>query len=71
MKEVEQVEDITAIANPPISATEEAVLIATPVSSKVGGESSDGRHVAKVTPPSPTMAFQMVKTPLCEHVMGG
>jgi hypothetical protein len=57
VEEVEQVEDITAIAGPPISATEKVVPLATPVSSTVG---EDGRHVAEVTPPSPNMAFQMV-----------
>jgi hypothetical protein len=57
---VEQVEDITAvtaIAGPPVSATKEVVLLATPISSTVG---EDGRHVAEVTPPSPNMAFQMI-----------
>jgi hypothetical protein len=60
VEEVEQVEDITAItviAGPPVSATEEVVPLATPVSSTVG---EDGRHVAEVTLPSPNMAFQMV-----------
>jgi hypothetical protein len=57
VEEVEQMEDITAIVVPSVSATEEVVSIATPVSSTVGGESLDGRHVAEVTPPSPTMAF--------------
>jgi hypothetical protein len=36
------------------------VPIATPVSSTVGEESLDGRHVAEVTPSSPIIAFQMV-----------
>jgi len=58
--ENQQVEDITAITAPPVSATEEVVPIATPVSSTVGEESLDGRHLAEVTLPSPTMAFQMV-----------
>ena len=63
VEEVEQVEDITAIkaiTALPVFATEEVVPIATPVSSTVGEESLDGRHVAEATPPSPTMAFQMV-----------
>jgi hypothetical protein len=60
VEEVEQVEDITAITGPPVSTTEEVVPIATLVSSTVGEESLDGRHLAEVTPPSPTMAFQMV-----------
>jgi hypothetical protein len=60
VEEVEQVEDITAITAPPVSATEEVVPIATPFSSTVGKESLDGRHVAEVILPSPTMAFQMV-----------
>jgi hypothetical protein len=60
VEEVEQVEDITAITAPPVSATEEVVPIATPVSSTVGEKSLDGRHMAEVIPPSPTMAFQMV-----------
>jgi len=63
VEEMEQVEDITAItaiAAPLVCATEKVVPIATPVSSTVGGESLDGRHVAEVTPPSPNMAFQMV-----------
>jgi hypothetical protein len=38
VEEVEQVEDITAIAGPPISATKVVVPIVTPISSKVGGE---------------------------------
>jgi hypothetical protein len=54
------VEDITAISALSVSATKKVVFIATPVSSTVGGKSLDGRHVAEVTPPSPTMAFQMV-----------
>jgi hypothetical protein len=60
VEEVKQVEDITAItaiAGPPVSAIEEVVPLATPISSTVG---EDGRHVAEVTPPSPNMAFQMV-----------
>jgi hypothetical protein len=60
---VDQVEDITTITvvmAPPVSVTEEVVSIATHVSSTVGEESLDGRHMAEVTPPSPTMAFQMV-----------
>jgi hypothetical protein len=60
VEDVEQVEDITAIteiAGPPVSATEEVVSLAIPVSSTVG---EDGRHVAEVTPPSLNMAFQMV-----------
>jgi hypothetical protein len=62
VEEVEQVEDITAITAIEgllISATEEVVPLATPVST-VGGEPLDGRHVAEVTPPSLNMAFQMV-----------
>jgi hypothetical protein len=57
VEEVEQVEDITA---PPVSATEKVVPIVTPVSSSIGEEPLDSRHVAEVTPPSPNMAFQMV-----------
>jgi hypothetical protein len=60
VEKMEQVEDITAIAGPPVSATEEVIPLATPVSSTVGEESLHDRHMAEVTPPSPTMAFQMV-----------
>jgi hypothetical protein len=60
VEEVDQVEDITAITALPVSTTEVLVPIAIPVSSTVGEETLDGRHVAEVTPPSPTMAFQMV-----------
>jgi hypothetical protein len=60
VEEVNQGEDITAITALPISTTEVLVPIATPISSTVGKEILDGRHVAEVTPPSPNMAFQMV-----------
>ena len=36
MEKVDQVEDITALTAPPVSATEVVVLNATPVSSTVG-----------------------------------
>ena len=36
------------------------VPIAIPNSFTVGDEPLDGRHVAEITPPSPTIAFQMV-----------
>jgi hypothetical protein len=57
---VDRVEEITAITAMPVSTTEVLVPIATPISSTVGKETLDGRHVAEVTPLSPTMAFQMV-----------
>jgi hypothetical protein len=60
VEEVDQVEDIMAITALPVSTTEVLVPITTPVSSTVGKETLDSRHVAEVIPPNPTMAFQMV-----------
>jgi hypothetical protein len=57
VEEMVQVEDITAITALPVSTTEVLIPIATLVSSTVGEETLAGRHVAEVTPPSPTMAF--------------
>ena len=55
MEEDDQVEDITTLMAPPVSATEVVVPNATPVSSIVGKETLDGCHVTEVTPPSPSM----------------
>jgi hypothetical protein len=60
VEEEDQVEDITALVAPPISATEVVVTNVTPVSSTVGKETMDGCHVAVVTPLSHAMAFQVV-----------
>ena len=60
MEEVDQVEDITALTVPPVSATEVVVSIATLVSSTVGEEALDGCHVANVKPPSLAVAFHVV-----------
>jgi hypothetical protein len=60
VEEDDQVEDITALTAPPVSATEVVVPNATPISSAVGKETLDGCHVAEVTPPSPAMAFHVV-----------
>jgi hypothetical protein len=57
---VDQVEDITALTVPPVSATEVVVPIATLVSSTVGEETLDGCHMADVTPPNPVVAFHVV-----------
>jgi hypothetical protein len=74
VEEENQVEDITALTVPPISATEVVVPNATPISSIVGKETLDGYHVAEVTPPSPPLTFHVViKAPpplaprSCEH----
>ena len=65
VEEEDQVEDITALIAPLVSATKVVNLNATPVSSTVGKETLDGGHVAEVTPPSPPMTFHVVsRTPL-------
>ena len=60
VEEEDQVEDITALTAPPISATEVVVPNATPISSTIGKETLDGCHVARVTPPSSPMTFHVV-----------
>ena len=60
MEEVDQVEDITTLTVPPVSATEVVVSITTLVSSTVGEETLDGCHVADGTPPSLAVAFHVV-----------
>ena len=60
MKEVDQIEDITVLTVPPVSATEVVVPITTLVSSTVEEDTLDGCHVADVTPPSLAVAFHVV-----------
>ena len=76
VEEEDQVEDIMVFTAPPVSATEVVDLNATPVSSTVGKETLDGGHVAKVTPPSPSMTFHVVSRaplapPLAPEFMPG
>ena len=58
-EEEDEVEDITALTAPPVSATEVVDLHATVVSSTIGKETLDDGHVAEVTPPSLPMTFHM------------
>jgi hypothetical protein len=60
VKEEDQVEDITALTAPPVSATEVLVPNATPVSSTFGKETLDSCHVTEVTPLSPLLTFHVV-----------
>ena len=60
MEEEKQVEDITALMVPPVSATEIVVTNATLASSTVGKKTLDGNHVAEVVPSSPLMTFYVV-----------
>ena len=60
VKEVDQVEDITALTAIHVSATEVVVSNITLVFSTVVEETLDVWHVAEETPPSPTMAFHVV-----------
>ena len=76
VEEKDQVEDITALTAPPVSATEVMVPNATPVASTVGKETLDGCHVAKITPPNPPMTFHVVSRaplapPLALEFMSG
>ena len=59
-KEVDQVEDITAITVRPVSTTEVLVPNATPVSATVGEETLDDCHTAEATTPSLATDFQVV-----------
>ena len=60
MEKKDQVEDITALTTPHVSAMEEVVSTTTPVSSTGGKETMDGCHVAEVTPLSPPLTFHVV-----------
>jgi hypothetical protein len=60
MEEEDQVEDITALMAPPISAIKVVDPNAIPVSSTIGKKTLDGCHVAKVTPLSPRLIFHVV-----------
>jgi hypothetical protein len=60
MEEEDQVEDITALTAPHVSATVRVVSNATPLPSIVGKETLDGCHVAEVAPPSPPPTFHVV-----------
>ena len=60
VEEVDQVEDITTLTVPPVSATEVVVSIATLVSSAVGNETLHGCHMTDVTPPSLAVTFYVV-----------
>ena len=59
-KEVDQVEDITAMTALHVSTKEIVVPNASPVSATVGEKTQEDSHMAAVTPPSFAMTFQVV-----------
>ena len=59
-KEVDQVEDITAMTALHVSTKEIVVPNASPVSTTVGEKTQEDSHMAAVTPPSFAMTFQVV-----------
>ena len=59
-KEVDRVEDITAITALQASTSEVVVPKATPVTATVEEETQGVGHMAEVTPPSLTTEFQVV-----------
>ena len=60
VEELDQVEDITALTAPPVSATEVMVSNATPIFATVRKKTLDGCHMAEVRTPSLATAFQVV-----------